>query len=188
MPRRPRLEVEPGLYHIGARGNRRQPIVLANSDVVQLLVLLAHNVEHLRWRCHTFCVLPNHYHFLIGTTAPNLGDGMRDLNGTYARLFNRRYEFGGHLFQGRFNSVRIESESHLLELARYIVLNPVRAGLCRRPEDWPWSSYRATVGLARVPNWLSIDPLLDHFGRSRPRARRAFAAFVADTPTRAKPQ
>jgi putative transposase len=182
MPRRPRLEVTPGIFHVNARGNRRQPIVLGEADAAHFLDSVGMVVDRFRWRCHAFCVVPNHYHLLLETTSPNLGDGMRQLNGDYARWFNRRYEFGGHLFQGRFHSATVESDSHLVELSRYIVLNPVRAGLCRRAEDWPWSSYRATVGLAPIPPFLTVDRVLRYFGRSRRLARRRYAAFVADAP------
>ena len=185
MARAPRLEVAPGIFHANARGNRGQPIVLARGDVAHLLGLLAAAVNRFQWRCYAYCVMPNHYHFLVETLRPTLGDGMRHLNGSYARWFNRRYGFNGHLFGGRFHSASVESEPHLLELSRYIVLNPVRAGICRRPEDWPWSSYRAIVGLEPVPSFLSPDRLLQHFGRDRSRARKRYAEFVMDEARRA---
>lgn len=169
---------------MNARGNRRQPIILASSDVSQFFANLETVVRKLEWRCYAFGVMPNHYHLLLETTSPNLGDGMRRLNGDYARWFNRRYGFGGHLFQDRYHSAAVESERHLLELSRYIVLNPVRAGLCRRVEDWPWTSYRPAVGLAREPAFLSSERILGHFGRVRRSARKRYAAFVLDAPVR----
>lgn len=183
MPRQPRFEA-PGTFHVGARGNRRQPLYLADADASRFRSGLADVVRACRWTCFAYCLMPNHYHLALETSEPNLGAGMRELNGRYAQWFNRRYGFGGHLFQGRFSSTRIETDSHLLEVARYVVLNPVRAGLCFRPEDWPWSSYRATVGLEDAPPFLAQEPLLSQFSTRLVDARSLFAAFVREAPTR----
>jgi hypothetical protein len=111
---------------------------------------------------------------------PNLSRGMQRLNGTYAKYFNERYGLSGHVFQGRFHSVLVEREEHLLELARYLVLNPVRAGLCPHPGEWRWSSYRAMTGSERAPRFLAADWLVGLFGRSPSESKRAFAAFVRE--------
>ena len=184
MARRPRSEIAPGLYHVTARGNRRQEIYLAESDIERFLAGLQLVVERFRWTCYAFCLLPNHYHLLVETSDPNLGAGMRDLNGPYAQWFNRRYSLGGHLFQDRFHSALVESDGHLLELTRYIALNPVRAGLCRHPGDWPWGSYRATVGRAPRPAFLSIERLLGLFSVNLRSARQKYAEFVRSAPVR----
>ena len=182
MPGRPRSETAPGLYHVTARGNRRQQIFLAESDAARFLAGLEEIVQRFRWTCYAFCLLPNHYHLLLETADPNLGRGMRDLNGPYAQWFNRRYGLGGHLFQDRFHSACVESDGHLLELTRYIALNPVRAGLSRHPSDWPWGSYRATIGHAPKPAFLSVERLLGIFSPNVRAARAQYAEFVRAAP------
>src|SRR5262245_54439655 len=107
--------------------------------------------------------MTNHYHLVVDTPESNLSAGMRQLNGVYTQAFNRRHQRVGHLFQGRFSGILVERLSHLLELARYVVLNPVRAGIVRAPEDYRWSSLRATLGLAPLPPWLAADRLLESF-------------------------
>jgi len=122
----------------------------------------------------------NHYHLLIETPKPNLAYGMRQINGVYTQLFNRRHRHCGHLFQGRYKAILVDGEAYLLELARYIALNPVRAKLAEKAADWPWSSYRATVGLTPAPGWLAVEEILGPLGSERAAARRAYAAFVAE--------
>lgn len=122
--------------------------------------------------------MTNHYHLLLETPEPDISLGMQRLNGAYAQRFNWRHDVVGHVFERRFHSVPVESNWHLLELARYIVLNPVRAGICRRPGDWPWSSYRAATGTAARPPLVTLDWLLAQFGQGA-RAHERFAAFVA---------
>jgi hypothetical protein len=103
---------------------------------------------------------------------------MRQLNGVYTQAFNRRHDRVGHLFQGRYKAILVEKESHLLELARYIVLNPVRAELIRHPRDWRWSSYRATAGEEEAPKFLTVDWILSQFHRDRDRAVKEYRKFV----------
>ena len=124
--------------------------------------------------------MDNHVHLLIETPQPNLSRGMRQLNGVYTQRFNRRHRKVGHLFQGRFKAILVEKEWYLLELARYIVLNPVRAKMVKMPERYPWSSYRAMVGLAPVPPALATDWILNQFADTRATARRRYAKFVHD--------
>ena len=128
--------------------------------------------------------MPNHFHLLFEADRPSLSNGMRYLNGVYAQAFNRRYQLDGHLFQGRFYAGLVESDWHLLEAGRYLVLNPVRAGLCAEPGDWRWSSYNALVGAAPVPRFLAEDWFLAHFGRDRIRARHRYERFVHDSLSR----
>lgn len=161
-----------------ARGNRKQAILTDGRDGTLFLHLLEAVGLQCGWRCHSYCLMPNHYHLLVRISAPNLSVGIQRLNGFYAQSFNFHHEFSGHLFQGRFHSVQIERESHLLELARYVVLNPVRAGLCRSAGEWRWSSYRPTVGIASCPRSLDVGWLLAQFGRDEKSARSAFRRFV----------
>ena len=130
MARAPRVQVAGGLYHVGSRGVRRTRIYRSNGDYVLFELLLQRAVERFGWRCHTYCLMPNHYHLLIETPAPNLSAGMQRLNSTYAQWFNDLHGFSGHVFERRFFSRLVESSYDLLELVRYIVLNPVRAGIC----------------------------------------------------------
>ena len=125
-------------------------------------------------------LMPNHYHLVIETPNAGLSRGMHRLNSTYAHLFNERHGVDGHLFQARFHSVLIETSSHLLELARYVVLNPVRARLCSHPAEWPWSSYRAMVGFGAPEPLLSANWLVTQFGSTAETARASFLAFVRD--------
>jgi hypothetical protein len=124
--------------------------------------------------------MTNHYHLVIRNLEPNLSQAMHHVNGTYARSFNRRHGYEGHLFQRRFHAASIESDWHLLEACRYVVLNPVRAGLVPRPAEWRWSSYRATVTGREETAALALDELLGFFGRRPSQARKAFRAFVDD--------
>ena len=124
--------------------------------------------------------MTNHFHLVLETPDPNLSQGMRQLNGVYTQQFNRRHALVGHLFQGRFKAILVERETYLLGLARYVVLNPVRAGMVARPDDWPWSSYRAMVGAAPTPEWLETDWLLGLFGEERAQAQAGYAAFVVE--------
>jgi REP element-mobilizing transposase RayT len=136
--------------------------------------------ERYSWRCLGYCLMPNHYHLLVVISTPSLSVGIQQLNGRYAQMFNQHHETSGHLFQGRFHAVLLERQSHLLELSRYLVLNPVRGGLCRSPGEWRWSSYRATVGVESRPSFLDVREILAHFGRDQATAVRAFRRFVDD--------
>jgi putative transposase len=172
-----------GTFHITARGNRRQEIFVDDRDRWRFLELLGTAVSRHAWRCHAYCLMPNHFHLMVETPAGGISEGMHHLNGRYAQWFNRRHEFDGHLFQSRYHSVLLESNWHLLELSRYIVLNPVRAHLCRDPVDWRWSSYRASMALVRTPSFLTVDWLLAQFGADLESARAAFRRFVGEAPS-----
>ncbi|MDP8911427.1 MAG: transposase [Actinomycetota bacterium] len=148
-------------------------------DFDAFLHILERTFRQFGWRCYAFSLMPNHYHLLIETPEPNRGKGMRHLNGSYAQRFNTRYDGSGHVFQGPYLAVPLERESHLLEVCRYIVLNPVRAGICRRPGDWPWSSYRPTAGLAPPTGLVSAGDVLALFHSDDGRAKAAYRAFVA---------
>jgi putative transposase len=166
MPRQARIEVAGATYHVTSRGNRRQPIYLDVLDRHRYLSLFADVVARHRWRCFAYCLMTNHVHLLIDTPETDLGRGMHRLNGLYAQWFNWRWDLSGHLFQGRFGSEIIESEWHMLEATRYVVLNPVRAGVTRTAEQWPWSSYGAMTARVPPPDFLAVDDLLAYFGRN----------------------
>jgi REP element-mobilizing transposase RayT len=147
MARPLRIEFPGAVYHITSRGNGRQRIFQDDVDNRKFLELLGKTIERFHWACHAYCLMVNHYHLLIETPEANLSKGMHHLNAGFCQAYNRRHDTVGHLLQGRFKAIVVDRESYLLELARYIVLNPVRAGMVDRPEDWPWSSYCATAGL-----------------------------------------
>ena len=131
-----------------------------------------------KWCCHAYCLMDNHFHIVIETPEANLSKGMRQLNGLYTQKHNAIHSRVGHVFQGRFKAILVQRESYLLELARYVVLNPVRAGLCPSAGDWPWSSHRAMMGQAPTPPWLPADWLLAQFGGTRAESRAAYAEHV----------
>lgn len=164
MARPLRLEFPGALYHVISRGNERSPIFRDDWDRGFFLGILGSVVRDHGWLVHSYCLLGNHYHLLVETPQGRLSKGMHVLNGRYTQKFNRRHRRAGHVLEGRFKAILVEKEAHLLELHRYIVLNPVRAGLVSRPEDWSWSSYRATCGLRRRPGWLEVRWTLAQFG------------------------
>lgn len=182
MARPLRLEFTGALYHVTARGNERRDIFLGNldDDRTAFLGTLGHVCERFNWISHAYCLMTNHYHLLIETAAANLSQGMRQLNGVYSQYVNRTHGRVGHLFQGRYKGILIEKDNYLLELARYVVLNPVRAGMVNRPEAWPWSSYRATAGDIEPPPFLATDWLLRAFGGDRQQAVTGYRKFVAE--------
>jgi putative transposase len=180
MPRLPRLELEPGLYHVYARGNRRQPIYVDDADRRRYLKLLERVTVWARWRCLAYCLMGNHVHLLIETRIPNLGSGMQRLHGLYAQYFNGQHDQVGHLFQGRFKSPRVETDVQLWVAASYLALNPVEAGLCRDPADWPWSSH-ALVTRNATPDWLDHAHLLSYFESLGGDPHERYLAHVAAT-------
>jgi REP element-mobilizing transposase RayT len=166
---------------VTSRGNAREAIFVDDGDRSAFLDLVGKSVEMCRWRVHAYVLMSNHFHLLLETPEPSLSRGMRQLNGVYTQRFNRRHRRTGHLLQGRFGAVLVERNAHLLELARYVVLNPVRAGMAATPGAWSWSSYRATAGLADGPDWLDIGWLLAQLDPvSTSRARQRYRQFVAE--------
>lgn len=179
MTRPLRLCFEDARYHVIARGVADSPIYSDDLDREHFLADLERVVERHGWLCHAYCLMSSHYHLAVETPRANLPNGMQQLNGGYASRFNDRHERHGHLFGARYRAILIEDERYLLAVARYIVLNPVRAGICDRPEDWPWSSYRATAGLERTPRFLTTELLLGALGETYPQAQAAYREFVA---------
>jgi len=180
MARPLRIEYPYAVYHITSRGNAQQDIFIDDGDRMAFLEVLAKSVDRFNWLCHAFCLMGNHYHLLIETVDPTLARGMRHLNGVYTQTFNRRHKRSGHLLQGRYKAILVEKDSHLLELVRYVALNPVRAGMARSCKDWRWSSYRATAGLEPAPSFLTTEWILAQFAESPSRARKAYRQFVSD--------
>ena len=179
MARPPRIRTAERLYHVTARGNGRSPILATDPDRQVFLATVRDAVGEYAWRCHAYCVMDTHYHLLLETPRANLPEGMQWLNGTYGTRFNAAHKRSGHVFQGRYDARLIRSHAHALEVSRYIPLNPVRAGRCAEPSEWPWSSFRATVGTVRAPSFLSTATVLGWFG-SGSGAQVAYRTFVLD--------
>jgi len=180
MARPIRIEFSSALYHVTSRGDRREAIYEDDADRAKFLDVLGQVATDFNWICHAYCLMTNHYHLVIETPDSNLSKGMRQLNGVFTQYSNRRHGRSGHLFQGRFKAILVDGDSYLLELARYVVLNPVRARMVSQPGEWPWSSYAAMVGVASLPPWLATDGLLAAFSQRRATAIRRYIRFVSE--------
>jgi len=180
MARPLRIEFAGALYHVTSRGDGREAIYLRDADRHLWLEVLTQVCERFNWCVHAYCQMGNHYHLLVETPDANLAKGMRQLNGVYTQRFNTAHNRIGHVFQGRYKAILVQKEAYLLELARYVVLNPVRARMVRLSGDWPWSSYRATAGMTPAPDWLETDWMLAAFAEHREDAQAAYRRFVAE--------
>ncbi|MDX8394318.1 MAG: transposase [Mariprofundales bacterium] len=180
MARPLRIEYEGAVYHVTSRGNARADIYLSDNDREMFLEVFVHVVDRFGWICHAYCLMSNHYHIMIETPQANLSRGMRQLNGIYTQRFNRKHDRVGHVFQGRFKSIVVDKDAYLLELCRYIVRNPVAAGMVETVGDWYWSSYQATVGLVQKPEVLNVIWLLSQFGQNEKQAIASYIDFVAN--------
>ncbi len=162
------------------RGVEKRSIYADDGDRLHFLHRLEKVIDDYRWQLRAYVLMSSHYHLFFRTPLTNLSRGMQDLDGHYASFFNARHRRVGHLFQGRFKGHLVDSEAYLLSLSRYIVLNPVRAGMVETPGEWRWSSYRATAGLAAVPHWLDPGPILDAFNADDwNKAMHGYREFVA---------
>lgn len=183
MARKNRVQAAGLIHHVMSRGNGQMAIFLDPADYRQFIHLLGDIVETFDIRCWNYCAMPNHYHATLQPSRPNLSTAMRRLNSQYAQWWNRRYSRVGHVFQGRFKSQLVQRETYLLELSRYVVRNPVRAALVEHPEEWPWSSYRATAGLTPSPPFLADAATLALFGPGdEPMLRARFREHILDAP------
>src|SRR4030043_486524 len=180
MSRPLRIEFAGAFYHVTSRGNGRKAIFRNGQDRISFLDVLQKVNHRYHWFCHAYCLMNNHYHLIIETPEGNLSRGMRQLNGIYTMSFNRRHRTVGHVFQGRYKAILVEKESYLWEVCRYVVLNPVRANLVRKPEDWRWSSYRGTAGVNKPHSSLTIGWILGHRGKRKREAAKRYRSFVRD--------
>jgi REP element-mobilizing transposase RayT len=180
MARPLRIEYAEAVYHVTSRGNARRPIFKDDKDRRMLFNILEEVNDRYHWLCHAYCLMSNHYHLVIETPDGNLSKGMRHLNGVYTMRFNRHHGSVGHVFQGRYKAILVQKESHLLEVCRYVVLNPVRAKVVEIPERWRWSSYRATAGIEKAHLCLSTDWVLGQFGSKKRIAEKRYRGFVTD--------
>jgi putative transposase len=178
MGRPVRLQIGGALYHVTSRGDRKTPIYFDDGDRFVWNHILGAACSRYNMVVHAYCQMGNHYHLLIETIEPNLADGIRHLNSTYSAYLNRKYGLAGHVFQGRYKAIICQRETYLLELARYIVLNPVRASVVRAPEEWWWSSHLSVLGMTEAPVWLDVGSLLSHFGEDGEAAILSYRTFV----------
>jgi putative transposase len=177
MSRARRRQVAGATYHLMSRGVRKLPIFTGDEDRLMFLRILAETVRVLGWRCPAYCLMTNHYHAVVVTPEANIGLGMKRLNGVYAQNFNHRHGFRGHLFEDRYRSIDVVSEEQFVALLQYVVLNPV-PGMCAGPDQWPWSSYRATVGAVPAPRFLDVRAVLRRFDLDDSRARQLYRSSV----------
>jgi REP-associated tyrosine transposase len=180
MARPLRIEFNGAVYHATARGNARQDIFLDDQDRQLFLSLLEKVSSRFGLLIYAYCLMGNHYHLLLETPQANLSRSLRQLNGVYTQAFNRRHGRVGHVLQGRFKGILVDKDSYLLELARYVVLNPVRARMVKKPETYRWSSFRATAGLQAAPPFLQADWLLAQFAKPRAAGQRRYWQFVLE--------
>jgi putative transposase len=179
MARPLRLHIPGALYHVMSRGNARQRIFVDDQDYLKFLSGLSATARRFSVRCLAHCVMDNHFHLLLKPSAFPLSRMMQHLNSSYSQWFNRRHNQVGHTLQGRFKALLIDREQYFRRVLRYIVLNPVRAGLVEDPGDWRWSSYRATAGLEEPPDFLSLDDVWRAFDPIDASAQQLYTAFVA---------
>jgi REP element-mobilizing transposase RayT len=175
-----RIEVPGGYYHLSTRGNNRRVIFDDDLDRTDFLRRLNRVAAKYQWTLLAYCLMDNHYHLIVQLGDLGMSDAMCELNGGYARTYNKRHRRSNHLFGRRYWDALMTTEQHLLECCRYVVLNPVRAGICELPAEWSWSSYAATVGRTFAPSFLATDELLQLFGRRPDVAREAYERFVRE--------
>ncbi|HEX7704980.1 MAG TPA: transposase [Thermoanaerobaculia bacterium] len=178
MARPLRLEFSDALYHVTSRGNEQRDIFRSDQDRLTFLAFLGAAAIRFGWSVSAYVLMTNHFHLVIRTPEPNLSRGMHWLNGKYAARFNRTYKRSGHLFQGRFHAYLVEGEAYLATVLRYTVLNPVRAKMVARPEEYRWSSYHATAGLEAAPDWLDVKAAWLSFGLDDASAQAEYRTFV----------
>jgi putative transposase len=188
MPRAPRLELPDGLFHVTVRGVDETSICRLDADYDRFVRLLTPIGNAHGWRCQIFCVMGTHYHLVVESKIRDLADGMEALNGRYAKLFNQDRGRRGHLFGARYYAKPISTTDHLFEAIRYVALNPVRAGLCRMPQQWRWGTYRSLLGIDPSPAFVDGDTILLQLGPTLNEARAALreyveAALALDMPT-----
>ncbi|MDB5916066.1 MAG: Addiction module toxin RelE [Massilia sp.] len=179
MTRPLRIEFPGALYHVTARGDQSNAIYRDDTDRYIWLDVLGLVCARFHLVVHAYCQMTNHYHLMLETAEGNLGQGMRQLNGIYSQRHNRRHDMVGHVFQGRYKAVLVQKEAHLLELARYIVLNPLRAGMAASVAEWHWSSHRFMLDPAGKPDWLETQWLLGQFGPVLDHCVEGYRQFVA---------
>lgn len=179
MARPLRLQFEGAFYHVTSRGNSRQAIYFARNDYLRFMDIIADVCQRHRWRIHAYCLMTNHYHLLVETPESNLSAGMQQLNGVYTQFINRKYQRCGHVFQGRFKSILVDTDSYYKTLVRYVLQNPIRASITNCINDYEWTSYHATIGQQKTPQWLAVLDVLIQFHEEPKQAIARFQLFIS---------
>ena len=180
MGRALRIEYAGALYHITSRGNERKKIFLDDADRKKFLEILEDYHDRYGILIHSYVLMDNHYHLILETPKGNLLKVMHGLNGGYTGYFNRKYGRTGHLFQGRYKGIIIDKDSYLIPLSRYVHLNPVRAKVVEKPEQYRWSSYPGYVGKGKEHEWVEYSWILSEFGRYRLGAKRKYREYTEE--------
>lgn len=186
MARARRQDFAGAIHHVSIRGIDEESLYPREGDQQVFLAMLSQTVQRQAWVVYAYCLMTTHYHLLVRTLRPTLSSGMHQLNGTYASRANRLESRRGHLFSGRYRATLVNTDRHLLESCRYIVLNPVRAGMVAEPEEWPWSSYRSTIGLEPGPGFFDTSVPRRLLGGDTADGAELFRRFVADAPDRGR--
>jgi len=187
MPRKTRTEFPGAIHHVTMRGVNRQVVMRDDADNSAFLQFLGITCDRFEWRILAYCLMANHFHLVVGTTHANLAAGMQWLSSAYARRHHHRYRTSGHLFQGRYSAVLVNRDAYLLEVVRYILLNPVRAGLCRSTVDWRWSSAREALGLRPAPPWVDFSVVFGLLGAGDEEPAPILARFLGQEGVRPSP-
>lgn len=179
MARQLRIEFSGAFYHVTSRGNLRGKIFFADSDREQFLNILKRTKDRYSYSLHTYALMDNHYHLLIETPRANLSQIMQNVNTSYTVYVNKKYKRSGHLFQGRFKAVIVDNDNYLLQLSRYIHLNPVRSGMVRSPRDFKWTSYQEFIGEVEK-RLVKTKDILNHFLINKSAAKKRYRRFVEE--------
>jgi putative transposase len=183
MARKRRIRDAGLLRHVMSRGNGRMQIFLDQGDYRKFLFVLSDVFESYQVECWAYCLMPNHYHLVLRNQQRNLAEAMRDLNSEYAFWWNLTHQKVGHVFQGRYRDQIVQRESYLMNLVRYVAMNPVRARLVDEPEAWRWSSHGCTAGLQSNPGFVQVDEVLRQFGDDhREVLRQRYVRHVRSVP------
>jgi len=178
MARPLRITFPGAFYHVTSRGNERKAVFKSKRDREKFLEYLESATLRYDARIHTYCLMDNHYHLLLETPSGNLSQIMRHINGAYTTYFNVKRDRSGHLFQGRYKAILVDIDEYAKELSRYIHLNPVRAKIVQKPEEYAWSSYQYFIGKQKPAEWLYRDFILGYFGKKVSSAQKGYQEFV----------
>lgn len=179
MGRPLRIEYPGAFYHVTSRGNEQKNIYKSDKDREKFINYLESASIRYEAVIHSYCLMSNHYHLLLETPSGNLSEIMRHINGAYTNYFNAKRKRAGHLLQGRYKAILVEADEYAKELSRYIHLNPVRAGIAERPEDYIWSSYNSYIGKGKKPAWLRTEFILGYFDKNKTESQKQYRRFVS---------